>query len=166
MSGPLANLPSGLLDSLGIKSGSYPSSLLDEIRSTIDLMEIVAVNNCLELLQVNTVVSAVGHTTSYTVPQGETWLVAASGVQALTTATDAIVLSMEYRANFGGAPGTTLRKWQSGGRTPVGIGNSVSASEGHFWLPSGSFLGFCTEFWASAGTINVGHGASILRCRR
>jgi hypothetical protein len=154
------------MDALGIKDGSYPRTLLDEIRSTLDLTELLAINNALETAIVNSTPSAVAYFQSFTVPQGETWLVAGTGASYLTGAAELMKMAIVWRANIGGAASSVMRKWDSVGADVAGLGAYSASVTGPFWLPSGSFLGFVVERITTAGSISVNQGISFLRCRR
>lgn len=171
MSGPTANLPVGLLDGLGIKSGAYPRTLLEDIRPTLDLLELVAINNAFEILTGTVAVASLsgGARTiaALTVPQGETWLVQGFNVNCTTGAAELCVIQA---AIFGGPNASVpLRVWNISGADLGGaaaIMSPLSASDAPFWSSSGQALGFWLFRSVTAATITVGLTASILRCRR
>ena len=166
MSGPLANLPVGLLDSLGIKSGSYPRTLLEDIRPILDLWEIVAVNNATEILTSSTTVNVTGLVNTFVVPSGETWLVPFAGLAGTTLVGEAIVIRQVLRANSGTNFTVGVRTWPSVGSRTAAVSQFNTASDGPFWLNSGSAIGYQVETITTAGTIAITHNVVILRCRR
>ena len=168
--GPMAVLPLGLLDALGIKSGEYPRYLLREIRPAVDLLELLATSACTEVVTA-TLAQAAGttgyvSTTGLLVPQGETWFVLGGSTIAAPGAAEAI--SLHYAVCRVTAAGSfrPVKRFDTSGSTTAGARLVSSGSVTPFWIGSGLCLGFGLETITTAGTINVTTEATILRCRR
>ena len=169
MSGPTANLPVGLLDALGIKSGAYPRNLLEDIRPTIDIIDVIGTVNCTELLNASSNVTASGffaNTAIFRVPQGETWLVNGAVARAATLVGESIVMSLAVFAEL--PPGSFLpvRKWPAEGSRAAGVSLVTCGCQSPFWVASGMSIGVAVEQTTTAGTIVASVTAQILRGRR
>jgi hypothetical protein len=168
MSGPTANLPVGLLDMLGIKSGAYPNNLIENIQPTLELFELLAESNATEIVSAtnNVVAGGVGLFASHTVPQGEIWLCSGFSSACTTLVAEAITLSLIKRSLAVGVGGAPTRRWTKEGNVAAAINYVASASEGFFWAGAGSYIGFMVHSVTTAGTIVVTTSGAILRCRR
>ena len=168
MSGPTANLPLGLMDWLGIKFGSYPRTLLDEIRPTVDITPVLGVNAALEILLATTAVNAAGYFNQQAVPVGETWYCAYScvGVLPALGAAEQISFGLEVQADLAGGVYRPLRHWPSDSLSTAGVNRPVASAPEGFWLPSGQIIGTHVQKITTAGTITLNQYTAIIRCRR
>lgn len=169
MSGPTANLPLGLLDALGIKSGSYPNNLLESIYPTFSLFELLAAAGCEESIgaQINT--AGVALQALATVPQGETWMVAYAGAEAVLIAGELIdfsVVVLDTIPVLGGGTHVARVLGATNRLAAAGVARVCAGSVSPFWMTTGQQIGINVERWTSAGTISVPFTCRIHRCRR
>lgn len=166
MAGPTSNLPSGLLDGFGIRDGSYPRTLSDQMIATFDLAEILSAANCVELVQVTTATAVVGALAGLQPSQGETLFIYGVAVSATTLVAEQISLALQVR-NVGAAGAfLPVRSTDSDHPTAAGIYTGFAAFNSPFWLPTGSQLIPVVKKITTAATISVTISAAILRCRR
>lgn len=168
MAGPTSRLPLGLLDMLGISAGSYPRTLLDEIRSTIDLTQLLAVTNCLENVS-GVYTPSLGSNGSpvsgnLAVPQGEVWLVSGATAVTVCTAVQAIRYSLATMYTAGGLF-VPVQTFDIQGQTLAAVANNVVVgTKEPFWLTGGMIIGLNVETFVGALSTTV--QARILRCRK
>jgi hypothetical protein len=158
-----------LLDALGIKSGSYPSTLQDSIFGTLDVLPLIANQYCQDFLELTVNANIVGlnsFASGYQVPFGETWLVRSFSIQYTTGAAE----QMEARAvayKSGNTFNTLVRAPSLvSGKLAAGAGQYHSVIEGPFWLTSIDLLAVAINTITTAGTIAITSRANFIRCRR
>lgn len=169
MSGPTANLPVGLLDALGIKSGSYPNELSSTILTYIDTLPIVAAQACTDFLELTVAVSTTGFnsfSSGYQVPQGEAWLVRNFSASCTTGAAEQIEFkAIAYKSGI--TYNSVLRSPEvNSGKVAVGASAVLSCLPGPFWLTSIDLLAVHVASITTAGSISITSRANFVRCRR
>jgi len=148
--GPTNRLPLALLGILDFPSqGRYPNALEETIRSTIEILDIIAASNR-EYVQDSRGVTGNGTIDIATVPAGEMWYVDTHGIGASTNATEAIGLATGVQTTWGG---TAYRRATGHGRFSLGTGALAGVSS--------IFLGLDRPYFALAGDVVQTH---ILQC--
>ena len=169
MAGPTANLPHGIFDLLGIKAGNYPNQLVESIRPTLDLWELLSASNALEEVAGSNAFGSGSFSGGFAllpVPQGEIWLVKGFSITAQTGPAEQFVFKPCLLANHNGLVNTPYRSWDVTGVTVATASIYVGTSTGPFFLGPGEAIGLALQTCITAATITATARAYIQRARR
>lgn len=163
--GPTNRLPLALLGILDFPSqGRYPNALEETIRSTIDILDIVAASN-MEYVGNTAAHSAPGTQTVATVPAGELWYVPLFGIEASAAAAEYITIqpslqhpsgAVAYR--FAVGPQVQSSPYASGW-----AGTAKTNVNRPFWAAAGDLIQVHVQNCITGASINVTALVGFLR---
>lgn len=161
-------MPVGVLDALGIKSGSYPRTLSDILIPTLDILPPIVNQACNDFIETSLAIGATGLFTfanAFNVPQSEAWLVRGFSVSTTTLVTEQMTMKAVLNKTSL-AQVNTLREGPLAGQIAAKVTYVESSLLGPFWVTSNDYFGCIVESITTAATISVGARISMLRCRR
>lgn len=163
--GPTNRLPLALLGILDFPSqGRYPNAIEETIRSTIDILDIIAASN-MEYVGGNAAHSAPGVQWIATVPAGELWYVPLFGIEASAAAGEYITVQASVQHPSGGwayryAVGPPV---QSSPCSSGWAGTAKTNVDRPFWAVAGDLLQVHVQNCITGATINVTSLVGFLR---
>lgn len=167
--GPIATLPSLLPALFQLTGQAVPKGYNEAMQPTLDILELLAASNCLEIPTVaNQLVSVPGvvRPPELVVPQTEAWLVRGASCFASTLGTEGLRMALvQGRATATGQ--IVARRWPlstASASDGTSVASVLSAmDQDPILLFANDFIGCNVERIATVGTIQIGFSAQIFR---
>jgi len=167
--GPISTLPQMVPQLFGLTGQAISKALEENIQSTLEILDFVAVGNCREVPIVaaqNVAAAQIVRPPELTVPDTEAWLVRGASVLATSGAAELVRATLiAGRTTSGGDKG--LRELGAQGYTSAtdaaAVGIAGSFARGPFVLGPGDFIGALVSRITTAGTIAFTFNAQIFR---
>lgn len=163
--GPTNRLPLALLGILDFPSqGRYPNAVEETIRTTVDILDIIAASN-LEYAGNTSAHAAPGTQTVATVPAGEMWFVPLFGIEASAAAAEYITIQPSVQ-HPSGAVAYRFGVGASVQSSPAGSGWAGTAKTNlnrPVWVQPGDLLQVHVQNCITGAAINVTALVGFLR---
>lgn len=167
--GPISTLPTILPNLFGLTGQAVSKNVIQEIQPTLEILELLAASNALELPIVaaqNVAAPGLVRVPELTVPQTEAWLVRGFGCVASTGAAE-LLRGRLISGRTSSVGDLAIRQhgtpFYSSATDAAAVSLCAAAANGAFFLFANDFLGFSVERITTAATIAVQVRAQIYR---